>query len=140
VAAQGGSQVDRPRPAEHPDREVAQDRHDVWRGTGADLGGVLTEGDVADVVQRLDGPVRAQQISKPGRAGRPSARSSARSSSEAAMARRLSGEVRRARYTASASPAPTGASTATAAVSLASSRSLMASWGRVPAYASGSLP
>ncbi len=69
VAAQGGSEVDRPRPAEHADHQVAQDRHDVWCGTGADLGGVLAEGDVADVVQRLDRPVPAQQVSKPGRAG-----------------------------------------------------------------------
>jgi hypothetical protein len=51
------ARFDRPRPAEHPDREVAKDRHDVRRGTGADLGGVLTEGDVTDVVQRLDSPV-----------------------------------------------------------------------------------
>src|SRR5215211_3351880 len=53
------------------------------------------------------------------------------------MARRLSGEVSRARYTASGSPAPTGASTVIAAVSLASSRSLMASWGRVAASSIG---
>jgi putative transposase len=39
VAAQGGGEVDRPRPAEHADHQVAQHRHDVWRGTGADLGG-----------------------------------------------------------------------------------------------------
>ena len=43
VAAQGGREVDRPRPAERPDGEAAQDRHDVWGGAGADLGGVLTE-------------------------------------------------------------------------------------------------
>jgi hypothetical protein len=69
VAAQGGSEVDRPRPAEHPSREVAQDRHDVWRGAGADLGGVFTEADVADVAQRLDLSMPAQQVSKPGGAG-----------------------------------------------------------------------
>jgi hypothetical protein len=37
VAAQRGGEVDRPGPAQRADGQVAQDRHDVWRGTGADL-------------------------------------------------------------------------------------------------------
>jgi hypothetical protein len=66
VAAQRGGEVDRPRPAQHPDDQVAQGRHDVGTGAGAELGGVLGEGSVADVVQRLDGPVPAEQVSQPG--------------------------------------------------------------------------
>jgi hypothetical protein len=38
-------------------------------GAGADLGGVLGEGDIAYVVQRLDGPVPAQQVGQAGGAG-----------------------------------------------------------------------
>ena len=57
VAAQRGGDVDRPRPTEHPDAQVAQGRHHAGGGAGADLGAVLGEGGVADVVQRLDGPV-----------------------------------------------------------------------------------
>jgi hypothetical protein len=66
VAAQRGGDVDRPRPAEHPDDPVAQGRHDVGSGAGADLGAVLGEGGVADVVQRLDRPVPAQQVGEAG--------------------------------------------------------------------------
>jgi hypothetical protein len=62
VVAQRGGDVGHPRPAQRPDGEVAQARHDVGAGTGADLGGILGEGRVADVVQRLDGPVPAQQV------------------------------------------------------------------------------
>jgi hypothetical protein len=57
VAARRGGDVDRPRPAQHPDDQVAQRRHHARARAGAGLGGVLGEGDVADVVQRLDGPV-----------------------------------------------------------------------------------
>ena len=66
MAAQRGSDVDRPGPAEHPDDQVAQYRHNVWHGAGADLEGVLAQGDVADVVQRLDRPVPAQQVGQAG--------------------------------------------------------------------------
>jgi hypothetical protein len=53
-------------PAQHPDDQVAQGRHDVGTGTGAELGGVLGEGSVAEWVQRLDGPVAAEQVGQPG--------------------------------------------------------------------------
>ena len=69
VAAQRGGGVDRPRLVQHPDDQVAQRRHDVRAAAAADLGGVLGEGYVAEVVQRLDGPVPAQQGGQPGRAG-----------------------------------------------------------------------
>lgn len=52
--AQGGGEVDRARPTQHPNDQVAQGRHDVRAGAGADLAGVLGEGDFAEVVQRLD--------------------------------------------------------------------------------------
>jgi hypothetical protein len=41
VVAQRGGKVDRPGSAEHADGEVAQARHDLRGGTGADLGAVL---------------------------------------------------------------------------------------------------
>jgi hypothetical protein len=47
VAAERGGEVDRPRPAQHPDDQVAQGRLDVRAGAGADLAGVLGEGDIA---------------------------------------------------------------------------------------------
>ena len=69
VVAQRGGDVDRSRPAERPDGQVAQAGQDVGGGAGADLEGVLTEGDIAKVVQRLDRPVPAQQVGEPGGAG-----------------------------------------------------------------------
>jgi hypothetical protein len=69
VVAQRGGDVDGPGLAEHADDQVAQGRHDAGSGAGADLGGVLGEGGVADVVQPLDAPVAAQQVGEPGRAG-----------------------------------------------------------------------
>jgi len=69
VAAQRGGEVDRPRPTELADDQVAQGRHDVWGGAGADLGAVLGEGGVADVVQRLDGPVPTDEVGQAGGAG-----------------------------------------------------------------------
>jgi hypothetical protein len=65
----GRGEVDRPRPAEHADGQVAQGRHDVRAGTGPDLGGVLGEGDIADVVQRLDCPVPLDEVGEPGGVG-----------------------------------------------------------------------
>jgi hypothetical protein len=40
-----------------------------WGVAGADLGGALGEGDIAKVVQRLDGPVAADQVGKADGAG-----------------------------------------------------------------------
>jgi hypothetical protein len=62
VVAQPGGEVDRPGPAEHADHQVAQAGHDVGAAAGADLGGVLSEDDTAEVVHRLGGPVPAQQV------------------------------------------------------------------------------
>jgi hypothetical protein len=53
VLAEGGSEVDRPGAAERADGEVAQARHDLRASPGAQLGGVLGEGHVADVVQAV---------------------------------------------------------------------------------------
>jgi hypothetical protein len=70
VVAQRGGEVDRPGPAEHADDEVAQAGHDLRAGPGPDLGGVLGEGHVADVVQAvLDRPMPTQQVGEPGGAG-----------------------------------------------------------------------
>ena len=69
VVTEGSSEVDRPGAAEHTNDEVAQGRHDMRAAAAADLGGVLGIGDIADVVQRLDGPVAAQQIGEAGGAG-----------------------------------------------------------------------
>jgi hypothetical protein len=54
VAAQGGGDVAVAAGAQDGDGEVAQAGHDVGSGAGSGLGAVLTEGDVADMVQRLD--------------------------------------------------------------------------------------
>jgi hypothetical protein len=54
VAAQRGGDVVVTMPPEGGDGEVAQAGHGAGRGAAAELGGVLGEGGVADVVQRLD--------------------------------------------------------------------------------------
>jgi hypothetical protein len=56
VAAQGGGDVASAVEAQDRDGEVAQAGHGPGGGVGADLGGVLGVGGVADVVQRLDAP------------------------------------------------------------------------------------
>jgi hypothetical protein len=57
-------------PARHstPDDQVAHRCHSVRAAAAVDLAGVLGEGDVAKV-QRLDGPVPAQQVGEAGGAG-----------------------------------------------------------------------
>jgi hypothetical protein len=67
--SEGGGEVDRPGLAQHPDGEVAQAGHDVRAGAGADLAGVLGEGGIPKVVERLDRPVPTQQVGQPGGAG-----------------------------------------------------------------------
>jgi hypothetical protein len=70
VVAERGGEVDRPRSAEHPDREVGQGRHDLQGGAGAELAGVLGVGGIADVVQAvLDRPVPAEEVGEAGGAG-----------------------------------------------------------------------
>src|SRR5215216_2287573 len=69
VAAQGGGDVAVAAGAQDADGEVAQAGHGPWRGAGAELVGVLGEGDVADVVQRLDAPVAAHVVGQAGGAG-----------------------------------------------------------------------
>ena len=70
VVAQGSGEVYRPGAAQRADREVAQARHDLRASPGAQLGGVLGEGHIADPVQAvLDRPVSAQEIGEPGGAG-----------------------------------------------------------------------
>ena len=54
---------------EDADGEVAQASHGSGGGAGADLGGVLGEGDIADVVQRLDAPVAADPVGQAGGVG-----------------------------------------------------------------------
>jgi hypothetical protein len=67
VVPEGGGEVDRPSAAQHADGEVGQGRHDVWAGAGSDLGGVLGEGGVAEVVQAiLDRPVSAEVVGESG--------------------------------------------------------------------------
>jgi hypothetical protein len=53
VVTEGSGKVDGPGAAEHADGEVAQAGHDVGAGAGANLGGVLGEGGVAEVVQAV---------------------------------------------------------------------------------------
>jgi hypothetical protein len=63
VVAQGGGEVDRSGVAQRADGEVARAGHGVWAGAGAQLGAVLGEGGVAEVVQAvLDRPVPADIV------------------------------------------------------------------------------
>src|SRR6266511_774957 len=67
--AQRGGEVDRAGPAEHANDQVAQAGHDLRGGAGAELGGVLGEGHVADPMPAvLDRPVPADEVGQPGRA------------------------------------------------------------------------
>ena len=50
-------------------RQVAQGGHDLGSGAGADLGGVLSVADVADVVEHLDVPVTADPFRELGGCG-----------------------------------------------------------------------
>ena len=71
VVSEGGGKVDRPAAAQRADGKVAQAGHDMRAGAAADLGAVLGEGGVADVVQAvLDRPVATQQVGEAGGAGR----------------------------------------------------------------------
>ena len=69
VAAELGGEVDRSRLVERADDQVAQAGHHSRAGAGADPRGVLGEGDIADVVQRLDRPVPADEVGQPSGAG-----------------------------------------------------------------------
>jgi len=69
VAAQGGGDVAVAHGGQDADGEVAQAGHDSWGGAGAGLGGVLGEGGVADVVQRLDAPVALDSVGQAGGVG-----------------------------------------------------------------------
>jgi hypothetical protein len=55
VAAQRGGEVDRPRPAQHPDNQVAQGRHDMRAAAAADLAGVLGKGDISECDRKEEG-------------------------------------------------------------------------------------
>ena len=56
-------------PPQDADGEVAEAGHGPGGVAGTDLGGVLGEGGVADVVQRLDGPMTADPVGQVGGAG-----------------------------------------------------------------------
>ena len=67
VVAEGGGEVDRSGAAQHADGQVAQAGHDLRGGPGSDLGVVLGEGGVADIVQAvLDRPVPAEVVGESG--------------------------------------------------------------------------
>jgi hypothetical protein len=61
VAAAGGDLVGSGQ-LQDSDGEVSQGGHDPQSVAGADLGGVLVVGDVADVVQGFDAPVAADPL------------------------------------------------------------------------------
>src|SRR5829696_3176175 len=69
VVAQGGGDVASAVEAQDRDGEVAQAGHGPRGGAGADLGGILGKGDIADVVQRLDAPVPSDPVGQAGGAG-----------------------------------------------------------------------
>src|SRR4029450_4078672 len=70
VVPQGSGEVDWPGAAQRADGQVAQAGHDLGAGAGAQLGGVLGEGGVAQVVPAvLDRPVPAEVVGEAGRAG-----------------------------------------------------------------------
>jgi hypothetical protein len=69
VAAQRGGDVAVAMGAQDADGEATQAGHGPWGGAGADLAGVLGEGDIAEVVQRLDAPVAAHVVGQTGGAG-----------------------------------------------------------------------
>jgi hypothetical protein len=69
VVAQGSGEVGWSRPAQHADGQVAQGCHHAWAAAGAELGGVLGEGDIADMMQRFDRPVPTQQVGQAGGTG-----------------------------------------------------------------------
>lgn len=63
VVAQGGD-VAPAAGAENPDGEVARAGHGPRVGARAELGGVLGNSDVADVVVRLDAPVPSDPVAR----------------------------------------------------------------------------
>ena len=69
VVAQRGGEVAVAAEAQDADGQVAQAGHGPGGVAGADLAGVLGEGGVADVVQRLDPPVAARVVGQAGRTG-----------------------------------------------------------------------
>src|SRR4029453_17104405 len=69
VAAQRGGDVVVAAGVQDADGQVAQAGHGPGGGAGADLGGVLGKGGIAEVVQRLDAPVTSDPICEAGGAG-----------------------------------------------------------------------
>ncbi len=66
VASQRGGDVAVAASAQDADGQVAQAGHGPRCGAGADLAGVLGEGDIAEVVQRLDAPVAPDPVGQAG--------------------------------------------------------------------------
>jgi hypothetical protein len=62
IVAQGGGDIGMAGQPQRADGEVAQAGHRAGKPAGARGGRVLGEGDVADVVQRLDAPMPAQVV------------------------------------------------------------------------------
>jgi hypothetical protein len=69
VAAQRGGDGAVPVPPDDTDGEDAQAGHGPGGGGGAHLGGVLGEGGVAAVVQRLDAPMASDVVGEAGGVG-----------------------------------------------------------------------